>query len=269
MKVKNISGTDQYFRFGKRGLSIADQAIAEIASDNNPYAEDEQAEAFRDALNYASLSLIEIVEGPQQVRHQGGKSGSAYGWIYFSGQPTDGEKVTVGNTVYAFTDGTYTPTADEVGITIGASATADITALKTAVNDNADSDVVAGDIVNDILSVSAVEEGSDGNTIPLLSTVTASTLSGATLANGYLGAVITPVYFTHTVTAAEAAASDVIVPTGLESISSYMITQTVDASSTIQFPAAGTLAINNGTLVFDNAANDYAVDDVLTIVVFS
>lgn len=108
----------------------------------------------------------------------------ATGNIYFSANPSDGDTVTVGETVYTFKT---TPAASS-DVAIGESAEASSLNLFQSINGSKKGGVknplVAATSYGDALTVVAEIGGETGNSIALAATGTALSVSGATLTGG-------------------------------------------------------------------------------------
>lgn len=109
---------------------------------------------------------------------------AATGNIYFSTNPSDGDTVTVGETVYTFKT---TPAASS-DVAIGESAEASSLNLFQSINGSKEGGVknplVSATSYGDALTVVAEVGGETGNSIALAATGTALSVSGATLTGG-------------------------------------------------------------------------------------
>lgn len=150
-----------------------------------------------------------------RVRFFGGK---AQGAIYFAGQPSDGDYVTVGSKTYEFDDNAAV-TAGRVLVTIGGTAALTAAALITAINANKPSvpvTAVIDNVSNVTVRVAADSRGAEGN-IALVKSGANIQVSAATLLYGENAGTQTVHRGEYVVTDQDVLATNVVIFTGLTS----------------------------------------------------
>lgn len=149
------------------------------------------------------------------------KGNKAVGSIHLTGQPSDGDIVTIGNKVFEF-DSNASVTAGRVAVTIAGSAALTAAALIAAINSNKPTVPVTAviDPVNasgSRILLIADRVGANGNMV-LTEAATNLTVSGAgTMLGGENGSLQTPARGAYTVEDEDILADAISIPTGLTS----------------------------------------------------
>lgn len=127
------------------------------------------------AMNDRHTSIIGKIAGVQAI-----------GNITFTGQPTTGQTLTIGGTAVTFVTSGPTGLQVAIGGTQALSVAALLTFLQASADPNLAKCSYTAQGANEIL-ISSVLDGQVGNAITLATTITNTTVSGATLAGGLNG----------------------------------------------------------------------------------
>ena len=264
MRVKNVSGSTQYFRFGKRGLTIADNEVALVGVTDRYDNSAVEEKVFQDALKYEAQGLLEILDGPNVVSQTGVASSPAYGSVTFSGVAANEDTVTVGETVYEFvTSGSAE--AGNVTVLRGSSAAESAENFAAAVNARSISDGVTAqhvDLGAEIVVLYTTLKGTAANALGIVLEKDGSNIavSGATLDGGTDGNTFPGSVFTKT-----SAGTSLTFHTGLPSISAISLTVVASNGSLKNITSA--VLVDGGSLNLDGGT--LSEDDVVTLVVHS
>lgn len=188
----------------------------------------------------------------------------AQGAVYFSGQPSDGDYVTIGSKTYEFDDNAAV-TAGRVAVTIGGSTALTAAALLAAINANKPTVPVtasADPVSNVTVRIKADSRGAAGN-IALVKSGANITVSAATLLNGENAGTQTVVRGEYAVTALDVLATSVVIETGLTS-PRFVQLYTKKADGTFFETSTGVISVSGSQIRHDfTGATDLEAGDTL------
>lgn len=129
MTIKNISGAEKVFTFSN--------LVSNTVANNAQMVVPDSPECVADALRYAALGLIEIVEGTPSAQLVQSTSQPERIIFTSTGQPDDGETIVFEGVTFEFDDDD-TVEEDNVAVEIGGDEAATLTNLLAAIEAHAD-----------------------------------------------------------------------------------------------------------------------------------
>jgi len=253
MNIKNVSGIENYFAAGKRGVRLANNATATV---------EDTPEAMKDVLAAVYNGLLEIVETPNTAALMG-----------VTDRPV-GVLITVANDVaegaYSIIEGVTFEYVNTAGASVEAGAVEVVTddddaaaasaALKAAINANATLADLKIRAIN-VINTSAVEiYRTDGD---LATAITVDVTNSTDTETAIAGIDNTAKSFV--VVSQAGAATAFTVHTGLKSIDFFTFYSTVTATGATA-PYDGTATPEGGSIDFDNGGSSDIVGTDLVYV---
>ena len=193
----------------------------------------------------------------------------AWGYVDFAGRPADGDLLTINGRKYEYdSDASFPDSAGDVQIDANAAGSVDddITACAAAINGDGSATVTAvADTTDDILWLYAATAGAAGNSLTLVSGLTNTTASGATLADGADAGIAAVVPIRHTITAQEATEGKLRFDTGLTSIENIQCNY--EDAGVIASLSLSTVAVAGGIVTITEGGVAWAANDVLNLLI--
>ena len=258
MRIQNISGQDGTFTLGNRTRSIAALDVLEIPDNEENYI---------DALAHAARGTLRIIEAPQSfgVALQ---SVPPRGIVKFTGNTSNGNTITLAGNVFAFAADADSVSAGQIWVAAAGTAAASAEALAEAIAANPELGLKAYEFtLSAVPHVIVVDEAKvTGSGLTLAKSGANIAVSGATFDDGSYGAGGRVVFYSHTVTAAEAAAQVVFIPTKLDNFAVKIIQFWGGSSKRPITDFDGAIEQTQGCLaILSNGTNDLAEDDTISI----
>ena len=168
-----------------------------------------------------------ITDEKMAVRYLSRPATTAFGAIYFTDRPVDGQLITIDGYKFEYdTDNAFPESGGDYILDCNGNTTLaqDIVDIANGINAAGITVTAYADAVNGAIWIDANVPGTAGNAITLATTATHTTVSGAHLADGSEATPAATYHVRHLVTAAEAAAGAIRVRTSLDSMIGAIVT---------------------------------------------